>query len=65
MIRHLALNAVLAALLCTQGIGAQEPEPQAVFKSESDLVILHVNVFDGRSDAVPDLAAKRVHRVGG
>ena len=55
MIRHLALNVVLAALLCTQGIGAQEPEPQAVFKSESDLVILHVNVFNGRSDAVPDL----------
>ena len=55
MIRQLALNVVLAALLCTQGIGAQEPEPQAVFKSESDLVILHVNVFNGRSDAVPDL----------
>ena len=55
MMRHLVLNVVLAALLCTQGIGAQEPEPQAVFKSESDLVILHVNVFNGRSDAVPDL----------
>ena len=55
MIRHLAFNVVLVMLLCTQGIGAQVPEPQAVFKSESDLVILHVNVFNGRSDAVPDL----------
>lgn len=55
MIRHLAFNMVLVMLLCTQGIGAQVPEPQAVFKSESDLVILHVNVFNGRSDAVPDL----------
>lgn len=55
MIRHLALSVVLAALPCTQGIGAQDPEPQAVFKSESDLVMLHVNVFNGRSDAVPDL----------
>ena len=55
MIRHLALNVGLAALLCTQGVGAQEPESRVVFKSESDLVILHVNVFNGRSDAVPDL----------
>jgi Ca-activated chloride channel family protein len=31
----------------------QEPVP--VFRSESDLVVLHVNVFDGRSDAVPNL----------
>ena len=26
-----------------------------MFKSAADLVVLHVNVFDGRSDAVPDL----------
>jgi VWFA-related protein len=26
-----------------------------VFKSESNLVVLHINVFDGRSDAVPNL----------
>lgn len=55
MVRHLTLNLLIAALLCGQGIGAQEAEPQALFKSESDLVILHVNVFNGRSDAVPDL----------
>jgi Ca-activated chloride channel family protein len=32
----------------------QEPAP-AVFKAQSDLVVLQVNVFDNRSDAVPDL----------
>ena len=35
--------------------GAQDPSATPVFKAESDLVVLHVNVFDGRSDAVPDL----------
>jgi VWFA-related protein len=29
--------------------------PQTTFKSSTDLVVLHVNVFDERSDAVPDL----------
>jgi Ca-activated chloride channel family protein len=60
MVRDLTLNAALTALLSTQGSLAQEPqlaqqEAQTVFKSESDLVVLHVNVFNGRSDAVPDL----------
>lgn len=32
--------------------GHQETQ---VFRSESELVVLHVNVFNGRSDAVPDL----------
>ena len=37
-------------------IGAQQDTPAApVFKAESDLVVLYVNVFDGRSDAVPGL----------
>ena len=45
-------------------LGAQEPttsppqEPTTatpVFKARSDLVVLHVNVFDGHSDAVPNL----------
>jgi Ca-activated chloride channel family protein len=31
-----------------------DPPPQ-VFRAQSDLVVLHVNVFDGRSDAVRDL----------
>jgi Ca-activated chloride channel family protein len=33
---------------------AQEQDPP-VFKAQSDLVVLHVNVFDGKSDAVPNL----------
>jgi Ca-activated chloride channel family protein len=43
---------------------AQEPTP--LFKSESDLVVLHVNVFDGKSDAVPGLPqdAFRVYEDG-
>lgn len=32
-------------------VAAQQPQ----FRSTSDLVVLHVNVFDGRSDAVPNL----------
>jgi Ca-activated chloride channel homolog len=35
-----------------QESGGQSP---AVFKSHSDLVVLFVNVFDGKSDAVPQL----------
>jgi len=31
------------------------PEEQQVFKAGAELVVLHVNVFDGRSDAVPNL----------
>jgi VWFA-related protein len=39
-----------------QEAAPQEPSaPAPVFRSESDLVVLHVNVFDGRSDAVPNL----------
>jgi VWFA-related protein len=36
---------------------AQEQDTPAVpvFKAQSELVVLHVNVFDGRSDAVPGL----------
>jgi Ca-activated chloride channel homolog len=38
-------------------VAARQSEAPAapVFKAESDLVVLHVNVFDGRSDAVPNL----------
>jgi len=32
--------------------GSQAP----VFRARADLVVLHVNVFDGKSDAVPDLS---------
>jgi VWFA-related protein len=53
-----------ATLLATTALRAgQGPAAgqQAVFKSESDLVVLHVNVFDGRSDAVPDLPRTAFH----
>jgi VWFA-related protein len=51
---------LLAVPVCAAGpsAGAQSETPQQaapVFRSESNLVVLHVNVFDGRSDAVPDL----------
>jgi VWFA-related protein len=39
----------------TLSASRQQDTPRAVFRSESNLVVLHVNVFDGRSDAVPDL----------
>lgn len=39
----------------------QDTAGQPVFTSESDLVVLHVNVFDGRSDAVPDLSQSAFH----
>ena len=44
---------VAAVLAAGTLIAAQEPV--AVFRSESELVVLHVNVFDGRSDAVANL----------
>ena len=44
---------------------ATDRDPQqdspTVFKTQSDLVVLHVNVFDGRSDAVPDLPQSTFH----
>jgi Ca-activated chloride channel family protein len=50
------------ALLCFSTLAVfpaaarQDDAPAApVFKAESDLVVLHVNVFDGHSDAVPNL----------
>jgi Ca-activated chloride channel family protein len=33
----------------------QPPEEPQVFKAGAELVVLHVNVFNGRSDAVPNL----------
>src|SRR5688572_26677483 len=34
---------------------AQSPATEQVFRAQSEIVVLHVNVFDGRSDAVPGL----------
>ena len=42
-----ALSAALPFVLAAQD--------EQVFKAGAELVVLHVNVFDGRSDAVPDL----------
>jgi VWFA-related protein len=42
-------------------LSAEPPQDLPVFKAESELVVLHVNVFDGRSDAVPDLTADAFH----
>ena len=53
MLRSLIHSLLTAAFLLAPVAAQQEPEP--VFKSESDLVVLHVNVFDGKSDAVPNL----------
>ena len=58
---HILSIAVLTAalpLLITaqeQQPPAQPPDDQQVFKAGAELVVLHVNVFDGRSDAVPNL----------
>jgi Ca-activated chloride channel family protein len=50
---------LLLAVVCLAGSRAKAQDehqtPTPVFKSESNLVVLHVNVFDGRSDAVPNL----------
>jgi VWFA-related protein len=61
-VRHLLVLTLigLAPIGFTAPLGAgpgQDGEQTAppVFKSESNLVVLHVNVFDGRSDAVPNL----------
>jgi len=56
MLRTL-LSAALVAVAVLQ-VSGQEPTPAAsapVFKAQSDLVVLHVNVFDGKSDAVAEL----------
>jgi Ca-activated chloride channel homolog len=53
MVRQMIRVVVLAALCCAPLVAVQNT--QDVFRSESDLVVLHVNVFNGRSDAVPEL----------
>lgn len=58
MVRTLHILLLLGSVaVATVPTSAQEPTASAppVFKSESDLVVLHVNVFDGKSDAVPEL----------
>jgi Ca-activated chloride channel homolog len=54
---HRLLLIAVACSVAGLGAAAQDPQdsPPVVFRAESDLVVLHVNVFDGRSDAVPNL----------
>ncbi len=51
----LALTFAVAALTVLPGRAQQQDPAAPVFKAQSELVVLHVNVFDGRSDAVADL----------
>jgi Ca-activated chloride channel homolog len=48
---------VIAGMCATTPLAGQQDPAQGeqVFRAHSDLVLLHVNVFDGRSDAVPNL----------
>jgi Ca-activated chloride channel family protein len=57
---------VAAAVVCTtaHALTAQESrgeDPQTTFRAETDVVVLHVNVFDRRSDAVPNLPQSVFH----
>src|SRR5688500_16396263 len=46
---------LIALIVLAAGFSLRAQEPLPVFRAESDLVVLHVNVFDRRSDAVPNL----------
>jgi VWFA-related protein len=52
-----SLASAIAAGCFTLSLSARQEAGTSdqIFRSHSDLVLLHVNVFDGRSDAVPDL----------
>ena len=65
MTRFLLHGFLLTGLLCTAPLLARQ-EPLTVFKSDTDLVVLHVNVFDRSDDAVPNLPqqAFRVYEEG-
>lgn len=54
MLGNVTRNLLLATLFCVPAVAVQNT--QDVFRSESDLVVLHVNVLNGRSDVVPDLS---------
>jgi VWFA-related protein len=54
MRRRPATFCVLALVVLAIRLAAGQDPPQ-VFRAESELVVLHVNVFDERSDAVPEL----------
>ncbi len=56
------LASCLAAAVAVFPASAQQPDVP-VFKAESELVVLHVNVFDRKSDAVPNLPVNVFHIV--
>ena len=55
--RRSVLWMIVAGALGTAAVFAapRQDSPAPVFRSQSDLVVLHVNVFNGHSDAVPNL----------
>ena len=60
MFRRRAQRIVIASALCAAApllarSGETPQQDEQVFKAGAELVVLHVNVFNGRSDAVPDL----------
>jgi Ca-activated chloride channel family protein len=56
MNRRDAQHVLLGVVLCVAvPFVTHARQGQQVFKSAAELVVLHVNVFDGRSDAVADL----------
>ena len=65
---HLSLAfavALTTPILAGQNLPEAQPAPdEQVFRAHSDLVVLHVNVFDGRSDAVPDLPQQATQMTG-
>jgi Ca-activated chloride channel family protein len=68
MIRTLLPAGLLSLLLPLTLAARQEPisppvTAPPVFKAQSDLVVLDVNVFDGRSEAVPHLSQSAFHVV--
>lgn len=56
---------ILSLVIAAASLAARPQDTPAapVFKSESELVILHANVFDGRSDAVANLPQQAFHVV--
>ena len=55
-----SLASLLAAAVAAFPTSARQQDAP-VFKAESELVVLHVNVFDRKSDAVPNLPADVFH----
>ena len=55
MSRRAQLLLLAAAICAAIPLIARAAQDEQVFKAGAELVVLHVNVFNGRSDAVPDL----------